>query len=383
MSNDRAIPGNLQNHIDAMAAQNEIAKTRIWIEYVDSSLKNILDNYGELLPVKVKRISRSVVHYRDEIRKLLDEGPVESRLLDDKIATLSDRALNLLLAAREENAETYIVAEIAELNNIIQKKVGDTVRDTTEGVDIAAVNIETQKLAGAIGILEVQLSNHQKDTNSLRKSLLESSKLAELLEDKMLTLGKRIDEAVEESSKKIDVIIVELKEKQDEANKLVELVSGNAIAGSYVKSAENEKKFADATRYGALVLMLLVVAIIGDSFLRMSRPSFDWITAAFRLLFSLALSVPAAYLARESAKHRTQQYAYMRVSLDLQAITPYLASLPVEEQHKLKIDVANRIFGGKDVAINPLEAYPLNVQELFLALISKMNADKKEEKAKG
>ena len=186
-------------------------------------------------------------------------------------------------------------------------------------------------------------------------------------------LAEEVAKAKEKANASVTQVINELLSKQSEVNELVGLISGTAVSGSYAKSAETEKQWADSTRNGSVFLMLTAVLIIGYSLLETATPHFEWQVGLFRLLFSLALSVPAVYLARESTKHRGQQYSYLRMSLDLQSITPYLASLPEAEQHRLKAEMASRLFGGKDIDVQQIESYPLNVQELVIALASKIS----------
>lgn len=88
------------------------------------------------------------------------------------------------------------------------------------------------------------------------------------------------------------------------------------------------------------------------------------------------LSIPAAYLARESAKHREKQYAHQQTSLDLKAIAPYIASLPQEEQHKIKIEIAGRIFAAKDFNKVDTDSYPININEIIMEIIKKLDIKK-------
>lgn len=186
---------------------------------------------------------------------------------------------------------------------------------------------------------------------------------------------------LEECTGKADAILVELLAKQKEINDLVGLLAGETISGSYAKSASVEKKSADVMRNSSVALMLTIVLIIGYSLFETAKPHFEWETALARLLFSLTLSIPAAYLARESSKHRTQQYTYLRVSLDLQAMPPYLAPLPSEEQNRLRGGFADRIFGAKDSS-SAGDSYPLNLQELIMAIINKAEISKDSKDSK-
>ncbi|GAF52690.1 hypothetical protein [Psychrobacter sp. JCM 18900] len=148
------------------------------------------------------------------------------------------------------------------------------------------------------------------------------------------------------------------------------------IVTEYADSADQEKIAADWLRWGSLFCMAIIILIAGYSFWESIHQSFDLSNSLLRLALVFLLSVPAAYLARESTKHRQQQYTHLQTSLDLKAINPYIASLPEEEQHKIKSEIAQRIFAPKDFQSISNESYPINSQEVIMALIAKFGNDK-------
>lgn len=124
--------------------------------------------------------------------------------------------------------------------------------------------------------------------------------------------------------------------------------------------------------------MALIVLVVGYSFWETTNSDFNWQNSIFRIVLAFMLSAPAAYLARESAKHREQQYAHQQTSLDLKAIEPYIASLPEDEQHKIKIEIAGRLFGAKDLSKVSVDPYPANTHEIAMEIIKKLDLNKRE-----
>lgn len=145
------------------------------------------------------------------------------------------------------------------------------------------------------------------------------------------------------------------------------------IAGDYEGSAASEKEAADYLRRGALACMLLIVAILGWALYETTGAVFEWDRFLSKISLVFLLGVPAAYLARESAKHREQQYQHLQTSLDMKAISPFLASMPDEEQHKLKAIIATRIFGGRDFSKVGNDPYPINTHEILMKIIDKVD----------
>ena len=202
-------------------------------------------------------------------------------------------------------------------------------------------------------------------------------------EQKFYSLRKEIESLDDIYKSKIGAISLAYEEELkaiNDKNAQLDILLGNAasrvIVTEYADSADQEKRSADWLRGGSLFCMVLIIVVAGYSFIESMHQSFDLSNSLLRLALVFLLSVPAAYLARESTKHRQQQYTHLQTSLDLKAINPYIASLPDEEQHKIKSEIAQRIFAPKDFQSISNESYPINSQEVIMALISKFGSGK-------
>lgn len=223
-----------------------------------------------------------------------------------------------------------------------------------------------------------------KDTNETLEQLnLKVKKSLDESEAKANILTKEIESLEETYKSKISAISLayeeELKainDKNDQLDTLLGNAASRVIVSEYADSAKQEKIAAEWLRAGSLVCMAIIIGIAGYSFYESIHQNFDLSNALLRLALVFLLSVPAAYLARESTKHRQQQYTHLQTSLDLKAINPYIASLPEEEQHKIKSEIAQRIFAPKDFQSVSNESYPINSQEVIMALIAKFGNDK-------
>lgn len=222
-----------------------------------------------------------------------------------------------------------------------------------------------------------QVTESQKSYEErIKKTLDDSEKRAILLEEKLKTLEDDYTRELKIVSDLYESELAKIEEKNAQINKLLGDAAGRVIVSEYAVSADQEKIAADWLRRGSLIFMALIVVIAGYSFIESMHNSFDLSNSLLRLALVFLLSVPAAYLARESTKHRQQQYTHLQTSLDLKAINPYIASLPEEEQHKIKSEIAQRMFAPKDFQSISNESYPINSQEVIMALISKFGNDK-------
>lgn len=221
--------------------------------------------------------------------------------------------------------------------------------------------------------LNIMIEEQEKHDQRVKKLLNEN-------ELRIAGLEKRIQELEGTAQGEIDKISLAYSEglqeigiKKSEIDGILGHVSGRAIAGDYERSAAEEKKMADGLRIGSLVCMAVIAGCLIYTLLGHST---DWQQSLFRISLTFLLSVPAAYLARESAKHREQQYQHLQTSLDLKALSPFVASLPDEEQHKIKIAIASKIFAGRDFSKVGNDPFPINTHEIIMELLKKVDVSK-------
>lgn len=336
---------------------------------------------GVPMPNSLRRYLFSLQAHANNLRVASDADADTSRI-DQEHAAIRSRAAGLQAALIKGEHPKSVVSL---LYGVLHAATSEDVVLAPGAAPLAAEEATkwqevANKYEASLRALHEDLRQLEIRQAQVRKRAHEVEKIAQRGDASAKSLGDEVKKAKEDANASVSAILDQLRQKQSEVNELVGLISGTAVAGSYASSAETEKKWADATRNGSVFLMLTAVLIIGYSLLETGTPHFDWQIGLFRLIFSLALSVPAVYLARESTKHRAQQYAYLRMSLDLQSITPYLASLPESEQHRLKAEMAIRLFASKDADVQSVESYPLNVQELIMALAAKVSESPKEGK---
>jgi len=216
----------------------------------------------------------------------------------------------------------------------------------------------------------------EKHDQRLKKSLTENDLKIASLEQKLSSLESTASAEVEKITSLYANAQQEIDVKKAEIDSILGHVSGRAVAGDYEKSATEEKSKADWLRIGSLLCMAMIAVSLGYSFWETIGTEFNWQKSLFRITLTFLLSVPAAYLARESAKHREQQYQHLQTSLDLKAISPFLASLPDEEQHKIKIAIASKLFAGRDFSRTSADPFPLNTQEIIMELLKRLDLSK-------
>ena len=139
-----------------------------------------------------------------------------------------------------------------------------------------------------------------------------------------------------------------LEEQRERALTIVNAVGAIAYSGGYGAYANGEKTKADrwalatAVAVGFLIngqVTLLLLPLAG-----IAVGPLDWEHLAQRGLVSIALLVFAGYAATQSGRHRENERLARKVELELAAIDPYLALLPIAEQIEIKAETARRMF---------------------------------------
>lgn len=192
----------------------------------------------------------------------------------------------------------------------------------------------------------------QKNEN-LFKSMLEDKdkklidlgeKYAKTMEEAKAELGKVGEQLQKESQKVID----DLSKLKERAESLVHVIGNTGMVGGY-------QKVANMARQGVLVwhaiTVIGMIGLIGFGFLAFTSTlgdGFSWGTFGGRVFVAFTFGVLVTYGARQADKQGEIERVNRKFELELASIDPYLVGLPVEEQNKVKIELAERFFGREE-----------------------------------
>jgi len=354
---------------------------------ISRDLENAFSSFNQKLDIYSKAISDENSNPQtiiDSVKMIAVYGTSISQQIQSNSDSNSNiNSLKKELLTKSQYLQTWST-DRPELRKIFQ---GETVQLARLGdfiVPRTPTEIE-QSQKEALSEVEKKLLEMSNDLKLIQKKYKEEQKeLLEKYENKISKTEKTVNDIETkaiEKLKNVDKIYNEklklIKEKEKEINDLLGIVSENTISGNFEDSAEEEKKLANGLRYTALSGMLIITTIVGYSFFD-SIHSFSWEESIFRFVLVIFLSIPTTYLARESAKHRKQQYKHLQMSLELKATTPYWNSLPKEDQDKLKVELSKKIFAQNNDSAKEIDSFPLNTQELISQLINKIPSVNKD-----
>lgn len=279
--------------------------------------------------------------------------------------------MNALNTGDQERLLDFITEiEANEARLRVGSELDDFFYDSDNDKKLRNVKSHLNKVFSEINAAHNQSSQTVSDINSrvehLRRELSEISTTCKNMKS---TLEKTFQDADQLIEQKIE----SLQNKENKAAELLEIISRDAISGSYQKSAAEERKTADKLRQWSLGFMIAMTVVMGITLFQSVQNELSLQTSILRIAIVMILSIPAAYLARESSRHRNLENTHHRISLELKSVDPYLSSLPKEQQDSIKERLANKIFmGGKSEEKTKNEA-PINSHEILEKLIEKLN----------
>lgn len=371
----------LSDFLNKIGEKNLPRAARQDIKHLENNYKNFL-NYLETSPIDIEAAISSAegvaIHARSLGMKIKNSEEYSNEA-KAAAAFLEDVAIGFKL--RLESGEEFSSPYLLSIG-----KIFETDRDLIKNGEKTAIENET-KIRSELEALERDLTKGKEEIENLRRKSSEYSKSAS---DELSSLSveiKKINSEISQLQEKMigeiakaEGISKEAQERSEEVNEQIDgllgLTASRVLLVDYANTAQTEKRAADILRNSSLFCMTLTGLVLLVAIFASIGNEFDWKQAIFKLITAAALSVPAAYLARESARHRTQEHLNRRISLDLRAISPYIATLPSEEQNRIKSEVASRIFGIQEGAHNQADNYPINIQELTKMLIEKIPTPK-------
>ncbi|MBN7770473.1 hypothetical protein KUV44_12275 [Marinobacter daepoensis] len=260
--------------------------------------------------------------------------------------------------------------EATEARLRLRSELDDFFDQNSEYNKLKNVKFHLNKVFSEINAAQNQSSQTVSDINSRVEHLRrELSEISETCQKMKSTLEKTFEDADQLIEQKME----SLQDKENKAAELLEIISRDAISGSYQKSAAEERKTADKLRQWSLGFMIAMTVVMAITLVQSVQNELSLQTSILRIAIVMILSIPAAYMARESSRHRNLENTHHRISLELKSVDPYLSSLPKEQQDSIKERLANKIFmGGKSEEKTKNEP-PINSYEILEKLIEKLN----------
>ena len=207
-------------------------------------------------------------------------------------------------------------------------------QDARSKENVAAELARQTKYSDMIAEYSKKLTDHDAEFTKQRTAFLSASE-------------RDLAGLVSQFGEKAAKVLEDIEQKQKHVEKLVGVIGNLGVTSGYLRVA-NQARWA--LWLWQLVTVASLVTLSGLAYktlgvLEGKGSAFNWEGFAARALLLLSLGVIAAYSGTQADKLFGEERRNRKLALELEAIGPYLAPLPVEEQNKFRLQVGELSFG--------------------------------------
>lgn len=228
-------------------------------------------------------------------------------------------------------------------------------------------SVAKQKAEAASAVAVVQQMYAEKEAERV-------AAFATMLQELRTDFAKLQADSEKTQSERLD----SLRTSQEQAAQIVQVVGNTGITGNYQKIANAEGKQANVWRWMTIAFFGAGIAVAGATFWKFWHEPFSPETAwsvLIRLMYALAITAPAWYTAKESARHRSSADRARQTELELASLGPFIELMPDERKHQIREELTKRYFGNQ--APEHTAEPPISIQKLGDVAIELMKAAKK------
>jgi hypothetical protein len=158
----------------------------------------------------------------------------------------------------------------------------------------------------------------------------------------------RLDQLGADYSGRAAFILEDVQNRQKEVETLVGVIGSLGVTSGYQKTADRAQASMWVWQFVAVAAMAAVIAFAAYAFLPTLKGEFHWSSFAARVFLTITIGVLAAYAATQADRFFNIERQNRRLALELAAIDPYIALLPVDEQQRFKLEIGRKSFGRED-----------------------------------
>jgi hypothetical protein len=167
-------------------------------------------------------------------------------------------------------------------------------------------------------------------------------------------------------------LISELQAQRDKAARIVQVVGDIGATGNYQRTANAESKQANFWRWVTVGIFAAGICLAGATFYKFWGQPLTTDTALsvlIRLLYAIAITAPAWYTAKESARHRTNADRARQTELELASIGPFIELLPEDKKNEIREKLTPLYFGRAVETHNVTSPFDSTVIKDFVEMI--------------
>ncbi|MED4136005.1 hypothetical protein P4668_26890 [Priestia megaterium] len=336
-----------------------------------SYLENLLVYLSQLVVPKtsedIEGVKSSVISFRKSVGQHL--GYVERDCTNTSAAlTKNTEKLNDLTASIESQK-----ARIDAIINEFQNQFLQSQSQRNEEFTIFTKKGE-QDLIGTLrdfqGTFEQQTLTQQETFDSLTEGFQQR---IESQQQSFDSLTEGFQQWIENQRESFDTLVADLKTNlqteldqikgmNQEAEKILGIMSMKGLAQGYQKIANSESQKAFV--WNAISILSLVgILWFGYKFIILHEGAMSWTSLISRIVLTGVGITLFTYCAKQATNHRNEERRNRKIELELASLDPYLKDLEPEKQKEVKQALVDKYFGVELPTANIAQA-PVQQQNL-------------------
>lgn len=348
----RIVKAKLESAVPTLVSANALSQIHSGLQNAFNELNAFVQN-GNLAHISNarKQIEASVfanlwgfvAYHEDAAQKAISETFKE-------LSRTSIESLTWLLKERDTLSENI-------------RKLEARVQTSEQLSKDLETRIQEQKAESIAAVAKIQQDSVERETLRLK----EFDKEREALRLKFLEMQ---DGVAQEHAKGLR----DLEATKQKAAQILQIVGNIGVTGNYQATAEKEAKQADDWRGMTVMFFFFGVGLAALTLVQFWGKDLtvdNALSIIVRLAYALAITAPAYYTARESARHRSNADRARQTELELASLGPFIELMPEEKKIQIREELTKKYFGSKsdDHKIEP----PVDLKEVreFVAEIAK------------
>ncbi len=147
------------------------------------------------------------------------------------------------------------------------------------------------------------------------------------------------------------IILNQIEQHKQDVEKLVGVIGNLGVTSGYLKTANYARTMTWIWQGVTVAAMAGIIYVAAKAFIPLVQGSFSWEGFAGRVFVSLTVGVLAAYAAAQADKYIQVERQNRKLALELEAIGPFLAPLPLDKQEEFRLEMGNRSFGRDEIGL--------------------------------
>jgi hypothetical protein len=281
-------------------------------------------------------LQRNLETFTGQIQSAI--GTIQAQLDAErqKISAQASEQQKLFADAQELRSNTY-TESLRKTQESLSQTLTDQQRQFSEAQENRSREFNSSQTDGQRRLNDIVIDY----TKKLTDQDAEFTKAGKLAYDAYMTdLGKLMFE-YEDGAKKI---LKDVDRHRLDVEKLVGMIGSLGVTSGYQRTANTARKSMWIWQGVAVLALGAVIWFAYKAFLPTMQGDFRWGAFATRVFLTITVGVLAAYAVSQADRFFHMEIKNRKLALELAAIDPFIALLPLDEQFKFKLEVGRRTF---------------------------------------